>query len=87
MKKNRFKAFVVVFIFSMAYFLLPFIAGLFGYSDARGPRIYPVSYHVGLVRFGYEIRYGTKLRMNPREAQINRTWFYVFEYFGGEKNR
>lgn len=73
----------------MFYLTLPFLVGILGYGDVRGPRIYPVGYHVTVIRMGYEFRYGTKLRFGYGSPGMRRSWFYDLDpkKFGGEKNR
>ena len=89
MTKKRKLLIICAVIFIITYLLLPFFVGLLGYGDVRGPRIYPVGYHVSLIRMGYELRFGTKLRFKHDSSKDERKWFYDLNprNFGGENNR
>ncbi len=69
----------------LLYCALPFVTGLFGYNDCRGPYIYPMNFHIPFHRLGYNFSYGTKPRISSRN--IDRGWFYDISNFGGENNR
>ena len=67
------------------YLTGPFVAGLMGYGDCRGPRIYPEGWHISLHRLGYEFIFETKPRI--ADESVDRGWFYDMNAFGGENNR
>jgi hypothetical protein len=83
--KNRTRVICWLGVVGAIYLSVPFVAGLLGYNDCRGPRIYPMNWHIRLHRIGYEISYATKPRISLTAPE--RRWFYDFTNFGGEHNR
>ena len=61
---------------ALVYVLTPFVAGLIGTDDRRGPKIFLVEHHEFLYMFGYCLvghqNHDGKPRVPPRE----RAWFY-----------
>jgi len=55
------------------YLTTPFIAGLIGTSDRRGPKIFYESHHEILYRIGYSLLHDDKPRVPYAQE---RSWFY-----------
>lgn len=64
---------------ALAYVFTPFVAGLIGTYDRRGPKVFWVEHHEFLYIFGYYLAghqyHDGKPRIPPRE----RAWFYGME--------
>ena len=57
----------------LIYALTPFVAGVFGAYDRRGPKIFAESHHESLYRIGYALFHDDK----PRVPYMReRSWFY-----------
>ena len=55
------------------YALTPFVAGLIGTYDRRGPKIFWVEHHDILYRIGYSFTHNDKPRV---PYMLERAWFY-----------
>ena len=63
------------------YLVLPFVMGMYGVGDRRGPKVYPRWYHQELFKLGWEA--GNHSEKKPRIPidgwKTVRPWFYGLE--------
>jgi len=71
---TRRKRFVIaVVVVALIYVITPFVAGLVGTYDRRGPKVFAEDHHEILYRVGYSLFHYDKPRVPYKQE---RSWFY-----------
>lgn len=61
------------------YVFTPFVAGLIGAYDPRGPRIFWVEHHELFYILGYAFTHDENKYGKPKDPLTERAWFYGME--------
>ena len=63
----------------LVYLFTPFVAGLIGTYDPRGPKIFWVEHHDLLYRIGYPFTHDYMHYGKPKDPLRERAWLYGME--------
>jgi hypothetical protein len=63
----------------LVYVFTPFVAGLIGTHDRRGPKIFWVEHHELLYMIGFPFTHDRAHYGTPKEPLSERAWFYGME--------